>query len=40
MMHGNTKIKIMFQHFAGDTKRTTETRLVDFENVWKRKQQC
>jgi hypothetical protein len=32
--------KVMFQNLPGDTKQTTETRVVDFEDVWKRKQQC
>lgn len=32
--------KVLFQNLPGDTKQKKETRLVDFEDVWKRKQQC
>jgi len=32
--------KVIFQNLSGDTKQTTETRVVDFEDVLKRKQQC
>jgi len=30
----------MFQNLPGDTKQTTEARVVGFEDVWKRKEQC